>query len=75
MLRADISPVKAGVAATRQKYPFVVFSACQHSRAGMAAAEHKTVQEIPELPEASDVPAGVVRLAELQEQHFSYIRV
>ena len=40
-----------------------------------AAAEHKTVQDIPELPEATDVQAGVVRLSELQEQHYSYIRV
>jgi intracellular sulfur oxidation DsrE/DsrF family protein len=75
MLRADTSPVAAGVAATKQKYPFVVFSACQHSRAGMAAAEHKSVRDIPQLPEATDVAAGVVRLAELQEQRYSYIRV
>ncbi len=75
MLRADTSPVVAGIAATRKKYPFVVFSACQHSRAGMAAAEHKAVQDIPQVPKATDVDAGVARLAELQEQHYSYIRV
>jgi uncharacterized protein len=75
MLRADTSPVKAEVAATKKKYPFVVFSACQNSRKGAAAAEHKAVQDIPELPEATDVQAGVVRLSELQEQHYSYIRV
>ncbi len=75
MLRADTSPVAAGVAATNLKYPFVVFSACQHSRAGMAAAEHKSLQDIPQLPEATDVAAGIVRLAELQEQRYSYIRV
>jgi hypothetical protein len=75
MLRADTSPVKAEVAATKKKYPFVVFSACQNSRKGAAAAEHKAIQDIPELPEATDVQAGVVRLSELQEQHYSYIRV
>jgi intracellular sulfur oxidation DsrE/DsrF family protein len=75
MLRADTSPVKAAVAATKQKYPFVVFSACQNSRAAVAAAEHKSVAEILQLPEATDVAAGVARLAELQEQHYSYIRV
>jgi intracellular sulfur oxidation DsrE/DsrF family protein len=75
MLRADTSPVAPGVAATKKKYPFVVFSACQHSRAGMAAAEHKSVQDIPQLPEATDVAAGIVRLAELQEQGYAYIRV
>ena len=75
MLRADTSPVKAEVAATKKKYPFVVFSACQNTRKSAAAAEHKEVQDIPELPEATGVQAGVVRLSELQEQHYSYIRV
>jgi intracellular sulfur oxidation DsrE/DsrF family protein len=75
MLRDDTSPVKAEIAATKKKYPFVIFSACQHSRAGMAAAEHKSIQEIPQVPEATDVTAGVVRLTELQEQSYSYIRV
>jgi intracellular sulfur oxidation DsrE/DsrF family protein len=75
MLRADTSPVKAEVAATKKKYPFVVFSACQNSRRGAAVAEHKSAQDIPELPEATDVEAGVVRLSELQDQHYSYIRV
>jgi intracellular sulfur oxidation DsrE/DsrF family protein len=75
MLRADTSPVKAEVAATKRKYPFVVFSACQNTRRALAAAEHKAPQDIAELPEATDVAAGVVRLNELQEQHYSYIRV
>ena len=75
MLRADTSPVKDRLAAVARKYPFVVFAACQHSRAGMAAAEHKSPQDIPELPEATDVAAGVVRLTELQEAHYAYIRV
>jgi intracellular sulfur oxidation DsrE/DsrF family protein len=75
MLRADTSPVKAQVAATKAKYPFVVFSACQNTRRGIAAAEGKAPQDILELPETTDVPAGVVRLSELQEQHYSYIRV
>ena len=75
MMRADTSPVKAEIAATKKKYPFVVFSACQNSRKGAAAAEHKAPQDIPELPEVTDVEAGVVRLSELQDQHYSYIRV
>ena len=41
----------------------------------VAAAEGKAPQDIQELPEATDVPAGVVRLSELQEQRNSYIRV
>jgi intracellular sulfur oxidation DsrE/DsrF family protein len=75
MLRADTSPVKAELAATKARYPFVVFSACQNTPRGMAAAEHKAPQDIPEVPEATDVPAGVARLNDLQEQYFSYIRV
>jgi uncharacterized protein len=75
MLRADKSPVKDLVATTKQKYPFVVFSACQNTRKGLAAAEGKQPQDIPELPEVTDVPAGVARLTELQEQHYAYIRV
>jgi len=75
MLRADTSPVKALVAEIRQKYPFVVLSACQNTRKSIAAAEGKAPEDIPELPGVTDVPAGVVRLSELQEQDYSYIRV
>jgi uncharacterized protein len=75
MLRADTSPVKPLLSEIHAKYPFVVFSACQNSRNAVAKAEGKAPQDIPELPEATDVPAGVVRLSELQEQDWSYIRV
>lgn len=75
MLRADTSPVKRHIAELHARFPFVVFSACQRSREGAARAEGKTAQEIPEVPEASDVPAGIVRLSELQEQGWSYLRV
>ncbi len=74
MLRDDVSPVKARIAEIHKKYPFVVFSACQNSRRGVAKAEGKTVEQIVELPEATDVAAGVVRMIELQEQGWSYIR-
>jgi intracellular sulfur oxidation DsrE/DsrF family protein len=53
----------------------VVFSACQNSRAAIAKAEAKAAQDIPQVPEATDVAAGVVRLNQLQEQNWSYIRV
>jgi intracellular sulfur oxidation DsrE/DsrF family protein len=75
MIRADTSPVKALLAETQRKYPFIIFAACQRSRAGAAAAENKAVKDIPELPGVTDVPEGVVRLIELQEQGFAYIRV
>jgi hypothetical protein len=73
MLR-DISPVKERISTMRQQLPFVVFSACQNSRRRVAAKESKKLEEIAELPEATGVPAGVVRLSELQEDGWSYVR-
>jgi intracellular sulfur oxidation DsrE/DsrF family protein len=74
MVRQDGSPVKARIAEIHRKYPFVVFSACQKSRQGVAKTEGKTVDQIVEIPEVTDVPAGIVRLTELQEQGWSYVR-
>jgi intracellular sulfur oxidation DsrE/DsrF family protein len=73
MLR-DISPVKERISAMRQQLPFVVFSACQNSRRGVATKENKKPEEIAQLPGTTDVPAGVVRLSELQEEGWSYVR-
>ncbi len=75
MLREDRSPVKQRIADVHRQFPFVVFSACANTRSGIAKAENKTPADIPEVPEATDVPSGVVRLSELQEQGWSYIRV
>lgn len=71
MLRADLSPVKERIAEMRQKLPQIVFSACNNTLRALKKAEGK---DIPLLPEATIVPAGVVRLAELQEQGWSYIK-
>lgn len=71
MLRADTSPVKERLQAMAASLPQLRFSACDNTRRGMQKTEGK---EIPLLPEAVVVSAGVVRLAELQEQHWSYIR-
>ena len=75
MLREDTSPVKERIAEVHRRFPFVVFSACSNTRRGIARAENKTPDQIPEVPQATDVPSGVVRLSELQEQGWSYIRV
>lgn len=72
MLRADTSPVKDLIAAVHAKHPFVVFSACQISRKN---AEQRESKPIPQLSVATDVSSGVVRLCELQEEGWSYIRV
>ena len=74
MLREDRSPVKERIAEIHKRLPFVVFSACQNTRRALAKAEGKSIEQIVEVPETNDVPAGIVRLNELQEQGWSYVR-
>ena len=73
MLREDKSPVKDRIKSIKQtSFPSTVnFLACGNTKTGMEKAEGRPVQIIPQ---ASIVPAGVVRLSELQEQGWSYIR-
>jgi intracellular sulfur oxidation DsrE/DsrF family protein len=71
MLRDDTSPVKEEIRSLRKLDPKVVFSACNNTKVGMEKKEGKTIAMISE---AIIVPAGVVRLVELQEQGFAYMR-
>ncbi len=73
MLRADTSPVKDRLRhMAHDSFPSdVKFSACGNTKAGM---EKKEGHPITIVPEASVVTSGVVRLAELQEAGWSYIR-
>ena len=71
MLREDTSPVKARVKSIGESMPNVAFSACGNTREAMKKAESK---EIPLLKQARIVPSGVVRLMELQEKGWSYLR-
>ncbi len=73
MLRADTSPVKDRLKRLKQdSFPSsVTFSACGNTKAGM---EKKEGHPITIVPEASVVPAGVVRITELQEEGWTYIR-
>jgi intracellular sulfur oxidation DsrE/DsrF family protein len=71
MLRADTSPVKDRLQSVRDSMPQIRFSACDNTKRGMEKTEGK---EITLVPGAVIVPAGVVRLMELQEQGWSYIR-
>jgi len=71
MLRSDTSPVKDKIAALRAKAAQTVFSACNNTMRAMEKAEGKRP---PLVPEATIVPAGVVRLSELQEQGWSYVK-
>jgi len=67
MLRQDISPVKERLADLKG----VTMSACENTRRGLEAVEG---QPVPIIPQARPVPAGVVRLVELQEEGWSYLR-
>lgn len=71
MLRADTSPVKDRIAAMSLEYAELRFSACENTRAGMTKREGK---DVPLVKEAKSVPSGVIRLIELQEQGWSYLR-
>lgn len=71
MLRDDTSPVKARVKSIGESMPNVAFTACGNTSDAMKKAEGK---DIPLVSQANVVPAGVVRLMELQEKGWSYVR-
>ena len=73
MLREDTSPVKDRIKHLKDfAFPGKIqFSACNNTKQGM---EKKEGHAISILPEATIVPSGVVRLMELQEQGWSYVR-
>jgi intracellular sulfur oxidation DsrE/DsrF family protein len=76
MLREDRAPeaIKTRVKSIAESMPNVVFSACENTRVNMAKAEGKKPEEIVLAPNAVVVPAGVVRLIELQEKGWAYVR-
>jgi uncharacterized protein len=73
MLRADTSPVQDRVKRLKDMvFPGKIqFSACNITKEGMEKTEGHAISV---LPGATIVPSGVVRLMELQEQGWSYIR-
>lgn len=71
MLRADTSPVAARVKSVKESIPDVTFTACGNTIENMERVEGRKIQL---LTQAGVVQAGVARLAELQEQGWSYIR-
>ena len=71
MLREDTSPVKARIKSMSEAMPQLAFSACGNTRENMTRAEAK---DIPLISQAKVVKAGVVRLMELQERGWSYLR-
>lgn len=71
MLREDTSPVKDKIKEMRAKLKNLTFAACNNTKRAMEKAEG---HEVPLIAEATIVPAGVVRLMELQEQGWAYVR-
>ena len=73
MLREDKSPVKDRLKRLKEaSFPATVqFSACHNTMMGM---ERKEDHAIVVVPQATIVPSGVVRLNQLQEDGWSYIR-
>ena len=73
MLRDDTSPVKDRIKRLKElAFPGKIqFSACNNTKQNMEKAEGHAISIVPE---ATIVPAGVVRLMELQEQGWSYVR-
>ena len=71
MLRDDTSPVKDRIKAISDKMPSISFKACGNTQENMGKAENK---QIPLASQATVVKSGVVRVMELQEQGWTYVR-
>ena len=73
MLRADTSPVQDRIKRLKDMaFPGKIqFSACNVTKQGTEKTEGHAISI---LPDATIVPSGVVRLMELQEQGWSYVR-
>ena len=71
MLRDDTSPVKARIEEMKLSTPEVSFKACGNTKERMHKAEAK---DIPIVAQAEVVKSGVVRVMELQEKGWSYVK-
>ncbi|MBR0797116.1 DsrE family protein [Bradyrhizobium jicamae] len=71
MLREDTSPVKSRIEEMALSTPEVSFKACGNTQEKMHNAEKK---DIPIVPQAEVVKSGVVRVMELQEKGWSYVK-
>lgn len=73
MLREDTSPVKDRIKHIKEaSFPArIQFSACSNTKQGM---EKKEGHAISVVPEATVVSSGAVRLIELQEKGWTYLR-
>jgi len=71
MFVAGKSPVADRISAMSLEMDNLSFAACGNTHRAMSA---KAGADVPLLEEVAMVPSGVVRLIELQEQGFAYVR-
>ncbi len=71
IFRADDSPVKVRLTAIKTANPEIIFSACNATKTNMEATEGHPIELVPE---ARLTPAGIVRLIELQEAGYAYVK-
>lgn len=69
MVRSDNSPVKDRIAELSKKG--ITFSGCLNTKGKQTVAENHPIEFLSGVKE---VPTGVVRIAELQEQGWTYLR-
>lgn len=71
MLRSDATPVGDLISTLSQQLKHISFAACGNTLRGITQREGKAP---PLLDQVKVVPSGAVRLMELQEQGYSYLR-
>ena len=71
MLIPGKSPVEQRISVMSLEIPSLTFAACGNTHRAMS---EKAGQDIPMMDEANMVTSGVVRLIELQEQGYAYVR-
>lgn len=71
MLRADTSPVSERIEALQLELENLSFAACGNTHRNMS---ERAGEEVALLDGVSVTPSGVVRLVELQQQGYAYIR-
>jgi uncharacterized protein len=71
MLRDDTSPVKARIETLALSTPEISYKACGNTRENMRKTEDK---DIPIIPQAEVVKSGVIRIMQLQEDGWTYVK-
>ena len=75
LVRGDMSMMKGEVETLQKDLgASLVIRACQNTRRAIAESMGKQPSDIPLLPGIEETPSGVVRVAELQEQGWAYLR-